>query len=247
MSLLILYAHFHPDATVSEHTFYTLNKLKKAKGTLCFVSSSPIQDQAVLSRLKSLCSEIVFCENIGYDFYSWKQGVNRYRNEIGSHYTEVLFINSSIIGPFYGFKTYLRRLMAVEADLTGAILSFQIERHIQSFLFLYHQKILKDPAFLQFWDSIVPINDRQKVIDTYEFGLTRFFEKAGFTVSGLYHGNDRRNHTIRSPFRLFFHGCPFVKIKLLTPQRLKNNVILFRLVLRLSNWWIPRLPDFRRP
>jgi len=245
MSLLILYAHFHPKDSVSEHTFYTLKQLRKSGGTLCFISSSQVTSLELKIRLEGLCSQILFCENIGYDFFSWRTGVQINRSRIGTEFDEVLFINSSIIGPFYSFRFYLNRLRAVNADLTGAILSFQIQRHIQSFLYYFKGRVLTSDSFFQFWESVLPINDRQQVINIYELGLLTYFEEAGFSVDGLYHGNDRKNHTIRSPFRLFFHGFPFVKIKLLTPKKVKNKVVLFRIILRVVNWRIPKLPDHK--
>jgi lipopolysaccharide biosynthesis protein len=62
--------------------------------------------------------------------------------------------------------------------------------------------LLESPAFQGFWQSVVPLDRKDDIIDRYEIGMSEHFLQAGFRMAALY---DAREHALATRRELWPH------------------------------------------
>lgn len=125
--------------------------------------------------------------NIGYDFYSWRVGIER----IGplEDVERLFIINSSflVLNPDAFRSTLQDMLKRSTADnAVGITSSRQIRRHLQSYLLLLGKNVFRANWFGDFLRSIRPQNVKFEVIWHYEIGLSRLFAEMNVSMVALF-------------------------------------------------------------
>ena len=147
------------------------------------MSTSPLKesDKDILAER---CATIIVRENEGYDFLSWKVGIEA----LGplDNFTSIVIANDSVIGPMDDAGSFFQRLFDNRFDLCGLTLSWEHRRHAQSYFLHFASATLRSGAFETFWASIAPLSSKQAIIETYEIGLTQFMEDHGHSVGALF-------------------------------------------------------------
>ena len=104
--LLIVFVHYNQYGLYDDYVDYYINKLLEIneKKSITFVSTSKLPEEAKKTLIDKNI-KVIERENVGYDFYSYKVGIeNGYTDEIRS----VLICNDSVFGPLYDInKIYL--------------------------------------------------------------------------------------------------------------------------------------------
>jgi lipopolysaccharide biosynthesis protein len=124
--------------------------------------------------------------NIGYDFYSYRVGVNAL--EGSDHIDSILFINSSIlITDKTKFQSTLIEMITALKNykVVGYTCSLQIEMHIQSYLFAIRGECLFEKWFIDWSSSIRPLNSKMELILEFELGFTRYLLEYGIPFQCL--------------------------------------------------------------
>lgn len=238
-----IFAHYDRDQLIDDHVIYLLKRLREHSAQLIFVSVSATKEQ--LSRLETLCDVAISRENIGYDFMSWKLGVNQIGDP--SIFDEILFVNDSIYGPLHDLKNLFAKAAQLEGDFWGLTRSAEIKPHIQSFFFSFRRRLISNGVFERFWQQVVPLEDKWDIIHRYEIGMTEFIEKNGGVCSQIFDlqtptfwqclgavrtNGGRADRSYRSnikrymrnkavnPMHFYWHsvikgGVPFLKVELL--------------------------------
>ncbi len=179
----VVAAHFHPQGLLRDDFLALLDELQRSPATVLLVSTRLTSAQR--DRLPEGIRVIVR-ENHGYDFYSYKVGLD----SLGDlrDFQRVVLMNSSFVCVqrhklLSGFFERSHEAF----DLFGLTESHQKSRHLQSFLLSFGPRCVQSALFRRWWGEVVPIDERQRVIDTYEIGLSRFLQEAGFTLGCAYH------------------------------------------------------------
>jgi rhamnosyltransferase len=178
--MLVVMAHFDVDRTLRAHTRRALENYAWAADRVVVVSTSGIQDRATEGLPANV--EIVTRGNFGYDFYSYKWGLD----VVGDYpdYDRILIANDSFVGPTVPVEAIVESAQCQSVDMMGMTLSQSHGTHTQSFFFTVNQRVARSNAFRRFWKDMVPVSDRTKVIASYEVGLSQAVLGAGFTVGG---------------------------------------------------------------
>ena len=184
-NMAFIIAHYHEEGKLPKHLLKHVKYIKKFSDQIIFVSTklSPIY----IKQLKPHATVIVR-PNRGYDFYSYKIGLNVIQNiEDIDH---LIFFNSSFltIDPFKLYKQYLSRI--AEDGLYGISSCSAPQYHIQSYFFSFSgRELIQSRAFWDWWGKLKPIDNREIVIRRYEVGMTQWFLKNSFKAYSVYKPN----------------------------------------------------------
>lgn len=158
MSTLAVLAHYDPRGKIAQHVQYQIDQIRPVADRLVFVSTSAQEEPTGVD-------EFIVRENIGHDFYSYRTGL--LANDF-QRYDRVILSNDSYVGPLVPIDRFL------QTGVFGITTSDQIVPHVQSYFLSFDRATVADPAFAEFWEQAVPLDNRQAVIDNYELGLARF-------------------------------------------------------------------------
>jgi lipopolysaccharide biosynthesis protein len=248
MKRLAIYAHYGSSAAVAGHVYYCLEQVAALGFGICFVSNSEIS-AASEAALKKICERVLVRENTGLDFCMWQRGMAEYDL---LQYEELLLTNSSIIGPVQALAPVWASPALAGCDFWGLTDNDELAEHLQSYFLVFRRRVLHSEAFREFWRSVLPYKNKAQLIWSYELGLTRWLQDAGFTPKPVFarkeivaayrrsrslwqrirdyylYLNGRgwgRNTSVFFPELLLSRGMPFLKTALLreSPSRLKPS------------------------
>lgn len=197
MSLLVVMAHYDVGRTLRRHTLRTIENYAAAADRVVIVSTSGVREQD-LDLLPSN-AELVERPNFGYDFFSYKWGLDL----VGDYgaYDRIVISNDSFIGPVVPLRTIVDSGRANEFDLMGITWSENHGGHAQSFFVTVSGAAARSSAFQRFWRDMTPVSDRMSVILSYEVGMTTALTDAGFTAGGYFLPSDAEQELAIERFR----------------------------------------------
>ena len=232
---LALYAHYSKSGGLALYVLFYLRKLREMGFQICLISNSPIPQQKE-KELHELCERVIQRSNVGYDFAMWQQALSEYDL---NQFDELLLTNSSIIGPLHPLEPLWQHPAISQCDFWGLTDNDEYGDHLQSYFLVFRKQVLGHPCFLQFWRSVLPYQNRQMVVQSYEVGLTNWLTQHGFKGNALFsmemlhslllsrRGFAERlknrvtraelpeNTPMLAPDLLLEYGMPFLKMKLL--------------------------------
>ncbi len=224
---LCLFSSYDSESVVRESVYHYLRKLEMAGFDTVFISTSAGISESDLKKLAGCCIRIISRENRGYDFYSWKVGLDQY-----PHYQEhagLLLANDSVHGPLFDFGDIISRLESCDADIVGMTDNFRYYPHLQSYFIYCKRPVVLSKEFVNFFSHVKAIQLKSAVIRKYEVGFAQILGKQ-FRLAALYPLEDilaqatyreRPKSEIDSTFRLWKplitkFKFPFLKRSLLT-------------------------------
>ena len=205
MARALVFAHYDQDGLWADYVVAALRQYRAAVDRLVVVSASA---RALPPTLRPVVDTFIPRDNIGYDFCSWRAGIE----SLGplDAWEELICTNDSVYGPLANLAPVLADPRVADADLWGMCLSEQGTRrrgkvscpHLQSWFFAMRRPLLESPAFQGFWQSVVPLDRKDDIIDRYEIGMSEHFLQAGFRMAALY---DAREHAPATRRELWPH------------------------------------------
>lgn len=181
---VLVFAHFHPLGILRKDTEILLCDLTSVFDKIIFVSTNINADELVKIP-RSV--EAIVRENNGYDFYSYKIGIEKIFNS-NIKYSQLTLMNSSFLcvdtNKLINF--YFSQL-SKKFIFCGLTKSYEGFEHIQSYFMTFQKSLLENPAFQNWWRSMTPLNVRQDVVEKYEKGLSAFISSIGIDLNSVYH------------------------------------------------------------
>jgi lipopolysaccharide biosynthesis protein len=217
--MICVFAHYDSLGRVKSSVVEYIRQLHLFGLKIFFVSNSSL-DNASIEVLKDSCSLIVERKNYGFDFAAWQAVLGKL------HPTKfVLFTNSSIVGPLSDLEQMLHRVVAVDADVVGAVWSNELSPHFQSWFFLVNKKVFYSQPFQHFFTKDFCSMDKKTLVIEGEVDLTSVLISAGFKVSTLWrptidHPLAGYNPTHFEWKKILDGGIPFVKADLIAKNPL---------------------------
>ncbi|WP_457743350.1 rhamnan synthesis F family protein [Sulfurimonas sp.] len=145
-----------------------------AKLVFVTVSDISIKDR---KRLEGFGIEVIKRKNIGYDFYSYKVGLQYLDLSL---YDELIICNDSSFGPLIPMINIFEQMNNQECDFWGITDSNLIAYHLQSYFLVFKKKSLYSDVFKHFWNDLKILDDKQDIIEQYEVGMSQLFIKNGY-------------------------------------------------------------------
>jgi lipopolysaccharide biosynthesis protein len=178
----VVLAHFHPHGRLERHLTEFVEFLASRTGRIVFVSTGLRQQGA---RYLEGRVRLIVRENVGYDFWSYRVGIDAL-GDLRS-FRRLWILNSSflILDP----ERLCSRLLDEDhtGDLIGITMSNEHLPHVQSYSVVFQgARVIQSHAFSSWWSQMVPISDRIQVILRYELGMSRHFGSAGFGLGSAF-------------------------------------------------------------
>lgn len=216
-----VFAHYDKDNMVDEYVYYYLHELLTVTQKLVFVTVSDISKKDA-ERLENLNIEVIKRENIGYDFYSYKVGIERLDLNL---YDELIVCNDSIFGPVVPMKNIFTKMQDKECDFWGITDSGLIDYHLQSYFLVFRKSILQSLTFSRFWDELKVLEDKKEIIKRYEVGLSQRLLKKDYKAQVYIHyAINKNDNSIRLLKRLWKKPYKIFKF-LIFPHRYYSEAI----------------------
>jgi glycosyltransferase involved in cell wall biosynthesis len=186
---LCIFSHFSKNNRVADYVSHYLRCLQQAGCDIVFVSTADSLPQCQVDELLTVCEMVVVRGNYGYDFGSYKCGIDLVNGELAG-YSKLVLTNDSVYGPFNNISELINHGDSNELDVWGATDSFAISYHIQSYFIICKSNVFQSTAFNEFW-GVVRWNQeafrlkKQQIIDNYEIGMSTHFIDHGFRLGAF--------------------------------------------------------------
>lgn len=177
------FCSYDKENIIRENVYHYLNELVLAGFDIVFISTSDSISDVDLEKLSKCCIRIIHRENKGYDFYSWKTGLEKYPNY--SAHTGLLLANDSVLGPFFSIKDIITRLENCDADIVGMTDCLDIYPHLQSYFLYCKKSVIASDEFVGFFNQVEVLGFKMAIIRRYEVGFSRLLSHR-FRLSALY-------------------------------------------------------------
>ncbi len=183
MKRAIVFAHYDKDNIVDPYVYYYLSSLQKLSDALVFVSTVALSDDEQ-KKLNNYCTHVIVRENKGYDFMSYKVGLQQLNYE---NYDEIIICNDSVYAPLFPLEEMFST-MESRKDIAfwGVSDNHAFAHHIQSYFVAFKKEVFMSQAFQSFWDNFTILDDKKQIIQQYEVGLSKQLHDAGFRFDVLY-------------------------------------------------------------
>lgn len=175
----IVFAHYDIHNMVDEYVYFYLQALRVYASKIIFVSTVHKLSDLELNKLKKYVDDIIIRENIGYDFMSFKMGLESLEL---SHYDEVVLCNDSVYGPVYPLEKMFEKMSKSTCDMWGVTANEAGGFHLQSYFLVFKCNLIKSNEFISFWKDVTIIEDKQRLIKLYEIGMSQCFLNAGYVL-----------------------------------------------------------------
>ncbi len=189
---LAIYFFYDKKGIVDDYIPYFLEDLNKNLTELLIVCNGEI-DELGRDKLLRYTPNILVRENKGFDVWAYKEGLEYYGWDKLSEFDEVVFLNSTIMGPLYPFKEMFDEMNKRELNFWGITtyhhLDFDpfgkcqfgyIPTHIQSHFIVVRQDMLKSGYFKDYWENRPMINCYEEAICYHEAIFTKLFSDKGY-------------------------------------------------------------------
>lgn len=223
MKRIAFYLFWEKDGEVDRYVTYCLEKLREHVEHVVVVSNGPLAP-AGREALGRVADEVWERENVGFDVWGYKEGLERFGFDRLSAYDELILLNYTFFGPMYPFSEMFERADAWNVDFWGITEHGEVrphpfaakgvlQRHIQSHWLAVRKPMLTSEAFREYWAEMPMISSYEQSVDEHEGRFTNHFEDRGFTSKVLYRGEDYTslNPILDEVVRLTADRCPILK------------------------------------
>ncbi|MBB6408255.1 rhamnan synthesis F family protein [Mesorhizobium sangaii] len=174
-------AHFDPNDRIESNFCDFLACLRSVFDKVVLITTSEIGNLPPIDGI-----EAIKRPNIGYDFYSYRVGVERALrcNDL----EHIALINSSVVLlDAHRLSDALRNMIKLcdSYDAVGATSSRQFGWHIQSYMMVLGRGVFSSEWFQRFFSNISPMNTKMEMILNYEIGFSSALVKNGVKVATL--------------------------------------------------------------
>ena len=238
---LCVLVHFDRDNLIDDYVVYYLRALDKLGCETVFVSTAEGLNETEIRKILPLCTRFVVKQNIGYDFASWRTGLEVVGDLSG--YERVIIANDSVYGPLQDLRGIVAEMRSRNVSFWGITDSLRYGRHLQSYFLVFEKAALQSEVFRKFWLRLPDYRHKHVVINRCEIGLSRRLAAVGLNfeayipfeamqeqlrggepgITATLVGN-RQNPTHKAWRTLMNKGCPFLKIQLLRDNPLDVDV-----------------------
>lgn len=177
---------------------------------IVFLTNPKELTQADLSFLDSINANTLFLKNKGHDFGMWYRALKKMNV---TEYDRVALINDSnvLFGKLDPFFDWLNKS---EVEFAGMLDSYERQWHLQSYFLIAQKNAL--PLVFNYFKRNGIINNKRKVIRTYELGLTKHLQENRIKVDSFFKVKKYDSGFTQNPSyflleKLLSDGFPMVK------------------------------------
>lgn len=208
----VLFVTHAPGGQIKPHLRPYLDALRECGLAVTLIIVAEPTDDVDPSPWQEHVDGLFVRENGGFDFAAWAHVAR----QIDMSGVQLLCLaNDSMVGPFSAeaMRRLMNRVRTSDADLIGLTDNYEFRHHLQSyFLVAKNRGVDKLIAFLA---SVLWLENKQEVINSYELETLDVFTTAGLTAEALFPSRSRTNRTTNEWRALIEEGFPFIKMSVL--------------------------------
>ena len=215
-----IYAGHNKKSRIRPDVFEQIKNLSSKYLVIYVVSAEEsIKEDPLYSEILKITSHIIIRNNLGYDFGSWKTGIN-FLGEQLKDANSLLLMNDSLYGPIFPMEQIICNTLNSPFDITSMTANEEVGYHAQSYYISYNNKVLNNELFQFFWKNcpIKNINsdvDKILMILKYEVAFSQLLFKMRIRHSKNINIKTQKRPSIYSWNKLIDIGMPFIKNNLL--------------------------------
>ena len=220
----LVYFHFDPHHQVRDYVLAALSSLRPHADHVLLVSNSPI-GEADRVRLETCCDEILQRPNEGLDAGAYRAGLEHLGWDRLADFDELILTNHTSYAPLWPWEEVLTRAegwgdisfwgMTEHAAMRPHpfLAKRELPRHLQSHWIVVRRRLLRDPAFREYWEKMPPVSSYRDSIQWHESRFTGHFAELGHTWQVAFPVDRYRseNPAIEEAPALLADGCPLLK------------------------------------
>jgi lipopolysaccharide biosynthesis protein len=229
MRRICFFAHYDAKSEIKDYVRFYIKELKTVCEEIIFISVSNISDDEKL-KLSPYIKSFINRENKGYDFGSWKCGMESVGYENLSQYDEVLLCNDSCFGPIIPFKDVFSKMEKSKSDAWSITTCYAMNYHMQSYFMVIKKQIFTKDWFKDFFVNISDQKNKIDYIRKYEVGFSDVIKNNDFNIKS-YHKMPKYLYIIsfiKYVFILICKKCFSQKYKMWHEGFGKNNSIQYK-------------------
>ena len=220
----IVYFHFDSHHQVRDYVVHALASLRPHAEHILVVSNSPVDD-AGRARLEASCDEILERPNAGLDVGAYQAGLEHLGWDRLADFDELILTNHTYYAPLRPWEEVLTRAedwgdisfwgMTEHAAMRPHpfLAKRELPRHLQSHWIVVRRRLLRDPAFREYWEQMPQVSSYRDSIQWHESRFTGHFAELGHTWEVAFPVDRYRseNPAIEEAPALLADGCPLLK------------------------------------
>ena len=220
----LVYFHFDPHHQVRDYVLAALSSLRPHADHVLLVSNSPI-GEADRVRLETCCDEILQRPNEGLDAGAYRAGLEHLGWDRLADFDELILTNHTYYAPLRPWEEVLTRAedwgdisfwgMTEHAAMRPHpfLAKRELPRHLQSHWIVVRRRLLRDPAFREYWEQMPQVSSYRDSIQWHESRFTGHFAELGHTWQVAFPVDRYRseNPAIEEAPALLADGCPLLK------------------------------------
>jgi len=183
---------FDKQGVIDSYIPYLLRDLKENLNYLLVVVNGVLSEDG-RKTLSAVTPNIFVRDNVGFDAWAYKEGLEYIGWKRLAEYDEVVLANYTNFGPVYPFREAFDAMNGRDVDFWGLTkhygLNFDpykickygyVPAHIQASFIVIRKSMLMSSDFRQFWDSLPLIQSYDESVCYHEVILTKDFEDKGY-------------------------------------------------------------------
>jgi len=235
MNRLCIFAHYDKHNIIDEYVVEYIKGLATVSKQIIFVSSCEIS-YAEVDKVSQYCTAVLQKANEGYDFGSWKFGMEYVGFENLANFDEIILANDSCFGPIFPFSEMFDKMSTTKCDAWSVTIGDGICQYLQSYFLVCRPRLLKSQQFVDFFKSITNLKNKMEYIVKYEVGFSKMLKNNNFIFDSYYQSAtkniDNSNNNILFAIRvllskIFFTIKNFFKPTAIGRPNLFKKIIVF--------------------
>ena len=189
----LIIAHYHNSGLIRSDTISLIKEANKRFEDIYLISTKLNRNELkkIPSRVK-----IIIRKNFGYDFYSWKMGIELVNKKIKNQEEKFIFLLGTglyCLNP----KKFLNQIINFNKinknKVWSLYKSYEISEHLQSDFFSFPLSLLKIEGFSSWWFNIKKYTKRSTIIGKYELVFSNFLKSKNIPITCIFDENLKIN------------------------------------------------------
>ena len=186
----LIIAHYHRDGLVRNDLIKLIKNFKKNFNQIIFVSTKLKKSE---SQKINKFVKVIIRPNFGYDFYSYKVGIEYFKKKLKNKFNKndiiCLFPSSLIYAKPEKLFNKIKKIKKFDNCVFGLSKSWEIKEHLQSEMYIFSMSLFNKKLFAKWWANIKKFKSRQVIILNYEIGFSEFLSKEKIEKKTLFTKN----------------------------------------------------------
>lgn len=191
MKNIIIFSIYDEQGKIKEYVLFLINQLKSVSDDIIIVINGTMNDLD-LNKLKQFTTNIIIRENYGYDFWAYKEVLNKYKILINK-YDTITLCNDTFFGFFKNLRDIYNEMEEKKCDFWGInYINNEILDYIESYFLVFKNKIINNNELYNYIEETekYAVKDVIDVHVIFEVGLFQYLKRKNYIYESYIKSNN---------------------------------------------------------